>query len=55
MRVVVVTGRSGAGKSSALGTLEDLNYYCIDNLPMALLTEAVDTVSRLTVGRGLAV
>lgn len=55
MRVVVVTGRSGAGKSSALGTLEDLNYYCIDNLPMALLSETVDTVSRLTVGRGLAV
>lgn len=55
MRVVVVTGRSGAGKSSALGTLEDLNYYCIDNLPMALLPQAVDAVSKTTAGRGLAV
>ena len=35
--MLIVTGLSGAGKSSALNTLEDLDYYCIDNLPLPLL------------------
>jgi len=33
MRIVVVTGVSGAGKSTALRALEDLGFYCVDNLP----------------------
>jgi len=37
MRVVIVTGLSGAGKSTALRVLEDLGYYCIDNLPVTLM------------------
>ena len=37
MRFVIVTGMSGAGKSSALKTLEDAGYFCVDNLPVALL------------------
>ena len=37
MRIVVVSGLSGSGKSTALHMLEDLGYYCIDNLPAALL------------------
>ncbi len=37
MRIVVVTGLSGSGKSTALHMLEDLGFYCIDNLPAALL------------------
>jgi UPF0042 nucleotide-binding protein len=37
VRLVVVSGLSGAGKSVALHTLEDLGYYCIDNLPVDLL------------------
>lgn len=36
-RVVVVTGLSGSGKSTAIHLLEDLGYYCIDNLPVALV------------------
>ncbi|MEZ5290128.1 MAG: RNase adapter RapZ [Vicinamibacterales bacterium] len=36
---LVVTGLSGAGKSQAIHALEDLGYYCVDNLPMALLPE----------------
>jgi UPF0042 nucleotide-binding protein len=36
---VVVTGLSGAGKSQALNALEDLGYYCVDNLPVALLPD----------------
>lgn len=37
MRFVIVTGMSGAGKSTALKTLEDLGYFCADNLPMPLV------------------
>jgi UPF0042 nucleotide-binding protein len=37
MRIVVVTGVSGAGKSTALRALEDLGYYCVDNLPSPLI------------------
>ena len=36
---IVVTGLSGAGKSHALRALEDLGYYCVDNLPAKLLPE----------------
>ncbi len=32
-RLVVVSGMSGSGKTIALRTLEDLDYYCVDNLP----------------------
>ena len=37
MRFVVVTGMSGAGKSTALKMLEDMGYFCVDNLPIPLL------------------
>jgi RNase adapter protein RapZ len=40
-RILIVTGQSGSGKSSALQVLEDLGYYCIDNLPLAMLPEIV--------------
>ena len=40
-RVVVVTGLSGAGKTTALHTLEDLGYFCVDNLPTVLAPQAV--------------
>jgi len=39
MRLIIVSGLAGAGKSVALHMLEDLGYYCIDNLPMGLLRE----------------
>jgi len=42
MRLVVVSGLSGSGKSIALHTLEDLGYYCIDNLPVKLLERFVE-------------
>jgi UPF0042 nucleotide-binding protein len=38
MRLVILSGLSGAGKSVALHMLEDLGYYCIDNIPAAMLT-----------------
>lgn len=37
MRFVIVTGMSGAGKSTALKTLEDIGYFCVDNLPLPLV------------------
>ena len=37
MRFVIVTGMSGAGKSTALRMLEDMHYFCVDNLPVPLL------------------
>ncbi|BDM63158.1 nucleotide-binding protein [Shewanella sp. NFH-SH190041] len=37
MKLVIVSGRSGSGKSVALRVLEDLGYYCVDNLPLALI------------------
>jgi UPF0042 nucleotide-binding protein len=40
-RVVVVTGLSGAGKSTALHALEDLGYFCVDNLPTSLVEQTV--------------
>ncbi len=39
LQVVVVTGLSGAGRSTALRVLEDLGYYCVDNLPPALASD----------------
>lgn len=37
MNLVIISGRSGSGKSTALNLLEDLGFYCIDNLPVSLL------------------
>lgn len=37
MKLVIVSGRSGSGKSVALRVLEDLGYYCVDNLPLPLI------------------
>ncbi|GAA3715951.1 RNase adapter RapZ [Oceanisphaera sediminis] len=41
MQLVIVSGRSGSGKTVALRVLEDLGYYCVDNLPVELLPELV--------------
>ncbi len=45
MRLIIVSGLSGSGKSVALHVLEDLGYYCIDNLPAALIKAAIDEVA----------
>lgn len=46
MRLIVVSGQSGAGKSVALRVLEDLGYYCVDNLPVDLLGNFVESVKQ---------
>jgi len=45
-RFVVLTGLSGAGKSNAIHTLEDLGYFCVDNLPMSLLPTIATLANR---------
>ena len=40
--LIVISGRSGSGKSTALNVLEDMGYYCIDNLPVTLLSPLVE-------------
>ncbi len=42
MQIVVVTGLSGAGKSTALRALEDIEFFCVDNIPMPLVAQMVD-------------
>jgi len=46
LRAVVVTGLSGSGKTTALHVLEDLGFYCIDNLPVALVPRFVELWER---------
>ncbi len=42
MRIVLITGLSGAGKSHALNCFEDLGYYCVDNMPPTLIPKFAD-------------
>ena len=42
MQIVLVSGLSGSGKSIAIAVLEDVGYYCVDNLPLAMLQPLVD-------------
>lgn len=42
MKLIIVTGMSGAGKSKAVDDLEDSGYYCLDNLPVKLLPSVLD-------------
>ena len=44
MRLIIISGVSGSGKSVALHFLEDLGFYCIDNIPVALLRSFVDEI-----------
>ena len=48
---VVVTGLSGAGKSHAIRALEDLGYFCVDNLPIALIPTFADLTLRRRAAR----
>ena len=48
MKLVIVTGLSGAGKTIALKMLEDIGFYCVDNLPISLVDKFVQLVSEGT-------
>ena len=42
MKFVILTGMSGAGKSTAIKMMEDIGFYCVDNLPIPLLEKFVE-------------
>lgn len=44
MQLLIISGRSGSGKTTALHVLEDMGYYCVDNLPLGLLPQLADSV-----------
>lgn len=44
MKLIIISGLSGSGKTIALHTLEDEDYYCVDNLPIGLLPQFVDGI-----------
>lgn len=46
IRLVVISGPSGSGKSTAIKALEDLGYYCVDNMPVALLPKFMELLAR---------
>ncbi|MDE7094040.1 MAG: RNase adapter RapZ [Oscillospiraceae bacterium] len=46
MRLVIITGMSGSGKSTAMKVLEDIGFYCIDNLPPQFIPSFVDVCTR---------
>lgn len=57
LTIIIVTGLSGSGKSTALKTLEDLGFYCVDNLPVVLLSGFIElcrassaSISRIALG-----
>ena len=46
MQIILVSGLSGSGKSIALDLLEDVGYYCVDNLPLAMLHPLIDCLKQ---------
>jgi 3,4-dihydroxy-2-butanone 4-phosphate synthase len=50
VRIIILSGLSGSGKSVALHTLEDFGFYCIDNIPAALLKPFIDLRHGATTG-----
>ncbi len=46
MKLVILSGRSGSGKTTALQALEDLGHYCVDNLPLGLLPTLAEQLQR---------
>ena len=57
LRVVFITGLSGSGKSNAIKCFEDLGFFCVDNLPTALLpkftelcTQSGNEINRVAIG-----
>ena len=45
MKFIIMTGMSGSGKTVALKALEDYGYYCVDNIPVQLITGFADLLA----------
>lgn len=50
MKLLIVTGMSGSGKSSVMDVMEDIGFYCIDNIPPKLITQFVDLCHKSETG-----
>ena len=50
MQLLIVTGMSGAGKSLAANVLEDMGYYCVDNIPPQIISAFVELSAKETEG-----
>ncbi|QLB20285.1 RNase adaptor protein RapZ [Vespertiliibacter pulmonis] len=46
MELIIISGRSGAGKSVALRALEDIGYYCVDNIPLPLIPQLAELLAK---------
>ncbi|MEK9647940.1 MAG: RNase adapter RapZ [Gammaproteobacteria bacterium] len=46
MKLIVISGRSGSGKSTCLHVLEDIGYYCVDNIPASMLGTLTERISK---------
>ncbi|MEC8867317.1 MAG: RNase adapter RapZ, partial [Pseudomonadota bacterium] len=55
MKLIVISGRSGSGKSTALHALEDEGFSCIDNFPAGLLEPLIQSSSEAEIVQDLAV
>src|SRR5690554_1769023 len=44
MKLIIISGRSGSGKTTCLHVLEDLEYYCVDNIPASLIGDLVKRI-----------
>lgn len=55
MDLIVISGRSGSGKSTALNVLEDVGYTCIDNLPVTMLPELANEMLQGNISKKVAV
>mgnify|MGYP004449474775 CR=1 FL=1 len=55
MKLVIVTGMSGAGKSTAMKMMEDMGFFCIDNLPIPLLDKMADLSENFTETQKVAI
>lgn len=55
MVLMIVSGRSGSGKSVALRALEDMGFYCVDNLPVVLLPQLASTLADRNISAAVSI
>lgn len=55
MVLMIVSGRSGSGKSIALRVLEDEGFYCVDNLPVSLLSQLTNTLEKRNISAAVSI
>lgn len=55
MVLMIVSGRSGSGKSVALRALEDMGFYCVDNLPVVLLPDLARSLADRNISAAVSI